>query len=64
MVDTFPSVTVDVAELGTLVGTVHSEASDENEEPTEFTWVSSSMQMGGNGIPEGGGVDFFVDRRM
>ena len=53
-----------IIQMGTLTGTVCPEASDENEDPTEFTWVSSSMQMGGNGIPEGGGVNFFVDRRM
>ena len=37
LVDAFPSVTADVAELGTLAGTVHLEASDKNGDPAEFT---------------------------
>ena len=53
-----------IIQTGTLAGTVRPEASDKNEDPAEFTRVSSSAQMGGNGIPEGGGVDFFVDGRM
>ena len=47
LVDAFPLVTTDIAELGTLAGTVRLEASDKNRDPAEF--ISRSPLFSANG---------------